>query len=680
VDWYVISHQLARQQVRVDATTWRMLARLDGLRTVAEAAAPLPQADADDVKQALLQALAQLQAAELLRLDGTSDVNAAVAANRRHRQQRIRARWLRLLSPRLPLIDPDPMLEHSQNWLDWSFRPVALLSWLVFILTAGVTAMIHIDQLAVYGAQRIDDPRSWLLLVILYPLIKVVHELGHGYAAKSAGVAVNEMGITLLVFMPVPFVDATEANALPDKYRRMLVAGAGILVELLLAAIALFSWLQLADGLARDIAYAIMLIGGVSTLLFNGNPLLRFDGYYVLCDAIEMPNLATRSNRYYRYLFRRYLLGVPHLAAPSRASGERRWFVGYGAAALLYRLTISVGIAVFLINTLPLVGAVLAAWLIAVQLVLPLVRLAGYLVSSRELQGRRPSALLRLVAVLAPLVIALVWLPIPQQTVVKGVVMMPDASSVRTGTAGFMAIQHVSDGEEVEAGSVIFTLHNQDIEAEHAELEARHREWHARLDATPFSDRAQREIHAQRLQQIADEQHSLQLRREQLQVRSPKSGQFRSAGRQDLDGVWLPQGEFLGFIDDRRELRVRVVANEPDAVKIRERIDQVSVSVDGADGPVLIAEGMRELPAGTATLPSAALGSRGGGDIQVDSRDERGLRALHRVYGFEATIPYREDAAFIGRRAHVRIAHESKPLLSGLADRARRFVLQQLNI
>jgi len=128
--------------------------------------------------------------------------------------------------------------------------------------------------------------------------VKALHELGHAYALKHWGGEVHELGLMFLVFLPVPYVDATGSASFGQKWQRALVGAAGIIVELLLSAIALFIWLNAEEGLVRAFAFNVMVIGGVSTVFFNGNPLLRFDGYYILSDLVEIPNLGDRSKRY----------------------------------------------------------------------------------------------------------------------------------------------------------------------------------------------------------------------------------------------------------------------------------------------------------------------------------------------------------------------------------------------
>ncbi|MCP5065759.1 MAG: peptidase M50, partial [bacterium] len=165
-----------------------------------------------------------------------------------------------------------------------------------------------------------------------------------------------------LVFLPVPYVDASASAVFPEKHRRMLVSAAGIGVELLLASLALFVWLVVEPGFVRHVAYAVMLVGGISTLLFNGNPLLRFDGYYVLADAIEIPNLAARGQAFVGALVKQKLLGLRETRLPETAPGETPWWVGYAIASTLYQLGVMLGIALYLAGQFFVLGVALAVF------------------------------------------------------------------------------------------------------------------------------------------------------------------------------------------------------------------------------------------------------------------------------------------------------------------------------
>ena len=138
-------------------------------------------------------------------------------------------------------------------------------------------------------------PTGGVLLWLCFPVVKFLHELGHAMVTKAGGGEVHEMGLMLLVMMPVPYVDASAANVLRSRWQRAVIGAAGMLTELFIAALAFYAWMLLEPGLLRAVCFNVMLVAGVSTLIFNGNPLLRYDAYYILADLIELPNLAAQS-------------------------------------------------------------------------------------------------------------------------------------------------------------------------------------------------------------------------------------------------------------------------------------------------------------------------------------------------------------------------------------------------
>src|SRR5690606_20540021 len=175
----------------------------------------------------------------------------------------------------------------------------------------------HWQELTVGQLDRVVSPGNLLLLWLTYPFFKILHELGHGLFTKVWGGQVNECGVVIVAGTPLPYVDASAATGFHTKRQRLMVSAAGMAVELFLAALALLLWVQLSDGFARSFLYNIIIIGSVSTLFFNGNPLMRFDGYHLLTDAFDLPNLATRANQQVSYLIRRYAYGVIGVFSPA---------------------------------------------------------------------------------------------------------------------------------------------------------------------------------------------------------------------------------------------------------------------------------------------------------------------------------------------------------------------------
>lgn len=298
--WHVAADPVSGRHHRFNALAWRIVGACDGKRSVDELwlACVAELGDAAPSQAEVISLLSQAIGAQVLAVNVSPDaeVVAASAASRRGKQ---RAARLNPLAFRVGLWNPDAALERAVPWAGWLFAPFARrLGWTI-ALAGLLLFMLNATALGMEAARLLVTPQGLLLLWLAYPLVKALHEAAHGIALKSFGAPVRETGITLLFLTPVPFVDASAAATLADKRERMTVALAGILVEAVLAVGALVLWLALEPGLARDAAFAVAFIGAASTLLVNGNPLVRFDGYYALADALEIPNLAARSSRFW---------------------------------------------------------------------------------------------------------------------------------------------------------------------------------------------------------------------------------------------------------------------------------------------------------------------------------------------------------------------------------------------
>ncbi len=290
--WYVLRDETSGRTHRFTPIAHDFIARMNGQRTVAEIWSLTENAPDDEAltQDEVLELLGKLHAADLLIADITPDSQELLQRYRSQERKKWKTKLGSPLSIRIPLLDPDRFLERTLAWVSPLFTRTGLTAWLAVVATAVVLAVSHWSELTENLTDRVLTPENLFLLWLSYPVIKLLHELGHGYAAKHWGGEVHEMGIMFLVLLPLPYVDASSASAFPDRRKRAFVGAAGMVVEMFLASVALFVWLNVEPGLLRTLAFNVMFIGGVSTLLFNGNPLLRFDGYYVLADVIDIPN------------------------------------------------------------------------------------------------------------------------------------------------------------------------------------------------------------------------------------------------------------------------------------------------------------------------------------------------------------------------------------------------------
>ena len=225
--------------------------------------------------------------------------------------------------------------------------------------------------------------------------------------------AVHEFGLMILVFAPLPYVDASAASGFRSKWRRALVGAAGMLVEMFIAALALYVWLAVEPGITQALAYNVMLIAGVSTILFNGNPLLRYDGYYILADLLEIPNLAPRATRYWGYLVDRYVFRTEGLKDFVATDGERVWLLLYAPAAFLYRQAVMLTIAVFIASHYLAVGVAIAIWSLLTGVALPVGKALWLVLASPRLHRNRSRAVTATFGMILAAAIGLFLIPAP---------------------------------------------------------------------------------------------------------------------------------------------------------------------------------------------------------------------------------------------------------------------------
>lgn len=679
--WYVLQDPSSSRQHRFNRAAYLIIGLMNGNRTVRDiwdrAAATL----GDDVpsQDETIQLLAKLHAADVLVSDIPPD-----SLEMFQRQDRQRAKWRqRLMNPlalRFPLFDPDRFLLKMLPLIRLFAGRAGALLWCAVVGSAAALTAVHWSELTYGMADRVLTPENLLLLWFTFPLVKLLHELGHAFAARIWGGEVHEMGLMLLVFTPIPYVEASASAAFPEKRRRIAVAAAGMAIELFVAALALFIWLSVEPGQVRNLAFNVMLISGVSTLLFNGNPLLRFDGYYVLADFLEIPNLAQRSTRYLGYLLQRYLFGVEDAVSPVTARGERGWFVVYGIAAFFYRLFIMAVLALSISAKYLAVGVGVAVWAICTQIVLPTIRHSHRFYASIGGRRKRTRFVSVTAGIVAALAIMLFAVPFPLRTRAQGVVSLPENSRVRAGTDCFVTEIVVSDGSMVERGDPLISCEDPHIQAESRVLAADLAGAQARYNAEPLQSRVQREILKQEMAPIEASLARVRERIDQLTVRSPNRGRFVLPEADNLPGRFVKQGDLLGYIMGAAEPIVVVVVGQADIALVQGRSRAIELRLAGRLDTPLAATIGREVPAASDSLPSPVLGTVGGGNIPVDPDDPKGLQTMVQTFQIEMLMPGHPSPVRIGERAYARIDHGYEPLALQWYRRLRQLFLRRFHV
>jgi len=680
--WYVVQDPASGRFNRFAPAAYQLLGLMDGRRNMDQVWQAAIEQLGDDTpsQEEVIRLLSQLHAADLLQCETNPDSAELFERFARHERTRRASRWKSPFSLRFPLWDPDAFLGRTAHLVRPLFGWVGALAYGVTVGAAMALAALHWPELTENLGDRVFAAQNLVLLWLCFPFIKLLHELGHAYTTKLGGGEVHDMGLMLLVFTPVPYVEASAASGFRSKWRRALVGAAGMLVETFIAALAMFVWAAAEPGVLRAIAFNIMLIAGVSTVVFNANPLLRFDGYYILTDLLEIPNLAQRATRYWRYLAERYLFRMPDPATPELAPGEARWLAFYAPAALVYRLLVLVAIVFYIAAQWFFIGVALALWGVVGMLVLPVWKFLSYLFSLPR-RGRLRRRALRVSGAIAACALVLLFaLPMPHRLIAEGVVWLPDEANVRAGADGFVRAVAVAPGTSVDPGRPLVESRDPQLLAQLAVSEARIDELDARLDVQRFNERVQAELTRQDLERERAARDRLLERIEQLTARSAVSGRFVLARADDLPGRFLRKGELIGYVTQQGRSIVRVVVSQDDVDLVRNRLARADVRLAENLAEVAPATVLREVPAARDELPSSALSSHGGGALAADPRDPRGGKSLASTFQFDLELPAQSRSESYGGRAYVRFVLKPEPLAVQWYRRIRQAFLARLNV
>jgi len=451
---------------------------------------------------------------------------------------------------------------------------------------------------------------AWLLL-------KLVHELAHGLVCKRYHGEVREMGLVFILFAPLAYVDVTSCWRFPSRWQRIHVAAAGMYVELALAGLAALVWARTDSESMAHLLHNLILMASISTILFNANPLMRFDGYYILSDLLQIPNLYSAGGEYVRQIGRWLFFGTPSDAP--QILGFRGWITRcYGLAAAAWRVAICVSLVVTASVMFKGAGILLGIAGVACWFGQPLLRMLRNLYFRFHESRHTFARAIVVTGVLAGSVWAgLVWIPWPGTISAPVVVEYTDMSIVRSRISGFFRRIHVTDGQRVEAGQLLLELRNDDLENERRDLQLAIQQAGVRRRVA-MDDRDAARAQVEIRNQLALEQRLVEVQRQYdgLQVRAPVAGRIVARDLKNGIGTYVTAGQRLLAVGDesRKELIVAISQDDVDEVLTR-----VGLPARFRIGARLAQYGTldRVDPRATSKLPHPAMSAAAGGVLAV---------------------------------------------------------------
>ena len=674
--WYVLENTYNNKFIRISPDAYRFVALLDGYRTVSEAWNICNEqlGDRAPTQGEAIQILAQLYSSNMLYGDISPDTESLFNRYRKRVTREIQGFFTNLLFIRIPLINPDNFLDRWVDILGQVFTKTGLILWLLFVSTGLYVALSNISELF-HESREVLAPANLIFLYMSIVVVKVFHEFSHAFACKKfgklnqGGGQVNVMGVMFLVFLPLPYMDASSAWAFRNKWHRIVVGLAGIMAEMAFATLAVLVWANTAPGTVHAIAYNIIFVASISTILFNGNPLLRYDAYYVLSDLLEIPNLSQRSRDYFFYIVKRYAWKIKGVTNPAHTRGEKIWFILYGTASTFYRIYILIIILLFLNDRLPEELFILVPMFAITGLIMwvlfPLGKFIHYLATSGELIKTRKRAVTSTLGALAVTGIFIGLINMPYHSRIEGIVEPEDFIPVHARSEGFV-VTYLPSGENVSPDSDIYLVKaiNPEMEAEKKGLLFELKKLQIQRRIMERQEVAGVQIMEEQIEALKEKIGRIEKELTLLRLRAPVSGIWISPHIDRAIGTYLKRGEQIGYVASLDNLIIRATAGqELVAMLMEQAYKDVEIRVKGR--PDLLFTGRIEKisSAGQEILPSEALGYAGGGEIPVHPRDPRGLKAAEKF--FEVRIRLSGDRPvqlFPGQKVIVRISLGSKPL------------------
>jgi putative peptide zinc metalloprotease protein len=632
---YLLEDPLSGRFYRLGRREHEFARSLDGRRSVAALVAAAAKGDprhALDAEEAA-SLVRMLVDAGLVAAEGSDHAGRVFdEVNRPQESKRVLGKMGQVLFLKVPLGNPDRFFAWLAAKAGWLASPWFALVWLGTLAWGGLAIHGEKERFLAQMSGLFDFGNLWILGA-LWLVLKVFHECWHGFVCRRFGGAVPEAGVTLLLLTtPLGYVNASSSAAFPSRWHRIAVSGAGMYGELLVAALAAILWARVEPGPLSAALHQVVVLSSITTLLFNANPLMRFDGYYLLSDLLDVPNLYGKGQSVVHWWLRRWALGMRKAKFPLR-SGEPRLVIAlYGAAAWVWKGLVVAGLlvaAAFLFEGAGLLLALVAGTAMLLQAV---AGSAKYLKKSAASEGLRPARLvLRLVALSGLLAAALFGIEVAPVAKAPAVVRDAGGGEVRARCPGFLAELAVRGGERVAAGDLLLRLENAEERARLARIEAaiarsRLLRDHLLQQGAVAASQAEAE-HLDGLEKTAAE---LREHVASLELRAPRDGTVDGRHLELLLGTWIEPGRVLLSVIEgtRRELVVLAAADERDRFEeAREAGRPVEFRPRGRWGawPALLGE---TVPRAGLDPVHFALVAPGGGPLAVRQRARSGGEEL----------------------------------------------------
>ncbi|MCE9604985.1 MAG: hypothetical protein K8U03_08795 [Planctomycetia bacterium] len=513
----------------------------------------------------------------------------------------------------------DRLIEKFQPLGAILFSRLFFVVWLGAFLSASVIVVGNWSEMSAHSPLELGL-RGTIALLIIWSALKLLHEAGHALACRHVGCKVGSVGIMFVLGIPSPFVDVSSTWRRNSRADRVLVALAGVYLEAFIASLAMLVWAWSSDDATHQLCLATAMVAGVSTLVFNLNPLMRFDGYFAFSDAIDFANLSSRAAAAAGRFLQRYLLGVEEPEAIRRAGPEPRWLAVFGLAAMAWRGFVTFGLLSLALYKFGPVAAGLLSVLPAIHWLRGLRRIICEIGSSATIRFRLRRATWSWCCVAVIGGIALWWCD-PREIDVPAVVDYEPLTVVRTRGPGFVREVFVQDGDFVNVGRPLVRIENKEltVELEQTKLQIQQHVTKARVHRQA-GELAKEQAETIRRQSLEVKLTDLEKRSANQVITAPVAGRIVSRGISQLSGRWLTDGSDVVVLGTESAKHVVAALSQEDSESIPTAGDGYSLRITGSDR-IIVPISLRADPRASCELIHPALSVEHGGELPIRRRD-----------------------------------------------------------
>lgn len=689
IGYWVIKDPVALKYHRLQAEQYRVLRLLDTQRSLEEIRDevhkefPTLRLTLSDVQNLITD----LHNKGLVQSDRLGQGGTLLKKHREEKRKKILGTFKNLLYLRLPGWDPERALDWLYPYFQWMFRPWAVTAAALLVLASWMLLAVQFD----YFRSRLPEFQQffgWPNLIYLWVTLgiaKIIHEFGHGLSCKHFGGECHEMGVMLLVFSPCLYCDVSDSWMLRNKWHRIIIAAAGMYIEIILSAIAVFVWWNTKPGIVNHLALNIFFVTTITTVIFNANPLMRFDGYYMMSDLLEIPNLRPKADKLLREGFAWYCLGIESRPDPFMPETGRVWFVLFAIAAWFYRWFILFGITLFLYTVLKPYGlqsigitlAVVSIGSIFVNMGVNLYKI----IAAPRIEPMSYTKIAVSLTIFAAVLTSILAIPIPWHLESTFLIEPRHVQHVYNNVPGQLVKVHVAPGHPVKKGDLLAELVNPELEDERRELVTKIEVQNVEIETQKaLDDLTQVFLAEEQLRSLQEQLDDVDRRLSDLHVIAPCAGTVVAPPRvQEPDkeqlatrlpswhGTPLDDRNQNCFLEERTHLMSIAPSEELEAILL---VDQGDRNDMREDMPVEIKfehvadktyEGIiQEISTRHVEFAPEALSNKMGGTLPTVT-DAEGRERLQSI-AYQATVLITEDRDW---------------LLPGLRGRARFLVDQR---